>query len=111
MERNLHGMASRGTGDFIQMLSGEHFVAEGLITQDELDLAIQKHKELGGAEPVARVLVNMGLVTERDRVRCLGKVWGIPFVDISDVVPQPDALSIISPQVAKRFKCVPIEKK
>jgi type IV pilus assembly protein PilB len=93
------------------MLSGEHFVAEGLITQDELDLAIQKHRELGGAEPVARVLVNMGLVTERDRVRCLGKVWGIPFVDISDVVPQPDALSIISPQVAKRFKCVPIEKK
>ena len=92
------------------MLSGEHFVAEGLITHEELELALQKHKELGGAEPVARVLVSMGLVTERDRVRCLGKVWGIPFVDIADVVPQPNALEYISPQVAKRFKCVPIEK-
>jgi type IV pilus assembly protein PilB len=93
------------------MLSGEHFVAEGLITQEELDLALQKHKEIGGAEPVARVLVSMGLVTERDRVRCLGKVWGIPFVDISDVVPQGNALEVISPQVAKRFKCVPIERR
>ena len=93
------------------MLSGEHFVSEGLITQDDLDLALQKHKELGGAEPVARVLVSMGLVSERDRVRCLGKVWGIPFVDISDVVPQPEALEIITPQVAKRFKCVPLERR
>lgn len=93
------------------MLSGEHFVAEGLITQEELDLALQKHKEIGGAEPVARVLVSMGLVTERDRVRCLGKVWGIPFVDIGDVVPQGNALEVISPQVAKRFKCVPIERR
>lgn len=92
------------------MLAGEHFVAEGLITQEELDLAIQKHKELGGAEPVARVLVSMGLVSERDRVRCLGKVWGIPFVDIADVTPQPEAMELISPQVAKRFKCVPIER-
>ncbi|HJP83292.1 MAG TPA: ATPase, T2SS/T4P/T4SS family [Fimbriimonadaceae bacterium] len=92
------------------MLSGEHFVAEGLITHEDLELALQKHKEMGGAEPVARVLVSMGLVSERDRVRCLGKVWGIPFVDIADVVPQANALEVISPQVAKRFKCVPIER-
>ncbi len=104
-----HGMASRGLEN-LSMLAGEHFVAEGLITQEELDLAIQKHKELGGAEPVARVLVSMGLVSERDRVRCLGKVWGIPFVDIADVTPQPEAMELISPQVAKRFKCVPIER-
>ena len=65
---------------------------------------------MGGSEPIARVLVSMGLVSERDRVRCLGKVWGIPFVDIGDVVPQPEALEQISPQVAKRFKCIPIER-
>jgi len=92
------------------MLSGEHFVAEGLISKEDLDLALQKHREMGGSEPIARVLVSMGLVSERDRVRCLGKVWGIPFVDIGDVVPQPEALEQISPQVAKRFKCIPIER-
>ncbi|MBC8066216.1 MAG: type II/IV secretion system protein [Chlorobia bacterium] len=92
------------------MLSGEHFVAEGLITNEDLELALQKHKEMGGAEPVARVLVSMGLVTERDRVRCLGKVWGIPFVDIGNAVPQQEALDVITPQVAKRFKCVPVER-
>jgi len=92
------------------MLSGEHFVSEGLISQEDLDLALQKHRELGGSEPIARLLVSMGLVSERDRVRCLGKVWGIPFVDIGDVAPQPEALEVITPQVAKRFKCIPMER-
>lgn len=92
------------------MLSGEHFVTEGLITAEDLELALQKHRELGGSEPIARLLVSMGLVSERDRVRCLGKVWGIQYIDIGDVTPQPEALQVITPQVAKRFKCVPIER-
>jgi len=51
----------------------------------------------------------MGLIGERDRVRCLGKVWGVPFVDLPDIVPDHDALFKISPQLSKKFKAVPIE--
>lgn len=91
------------------MLTGEVFVQEGLISPDQLRLAEDKQRELGGNDPIARVLVNMGLVAERDRVRCLGKVWGIPFVDIVDRVPSPDALHLLSPQIAKRFKAIPLD--
>lgn len=92
------------------MLTGEHFVTEGLITSDQLDLALSKQRELGSTEPIARVLVQMGFVSERDRVRCLGKVWGIQFVDVADVVPHNDALPLVTPQVSKRFKALPLEK-
>lgn len=91
------------------MLTGDVFVAEGLISDDQLKVAQEKQKELGGTEPIARVLVNMGFIQERDRVRCLGKVWGVPFVDVSERVPKADALQLISPQLAKRFKAVPLE--
>lgn len=91
------------------MLTGDVFVSEGLISDDQLKVAQEKQKELGGTEPIARVLVNMGFIQERDRVRCLGKVWGVPFVDVSERIPKPDALQLISPQLAKRFKAVPLE--
>ncbi|MBV6459745.1 MAG: Type II secretion system protein E [Fimbriimonadaceae bacterium] len=90
------------------MLTGELFVEEGLITNDQLRLAEDKQRELGGTEPIARVLVSMGLVSERDRVRCTGKAWGIPFEDLSQTSPSPDALQLLSPQVAKRFKSLPL---
>jgi type IV pilus assembly protein PilB len=90
-------------------LSGEHFVEEGLISRDQLQMAMTKQRELGGTDPIAKVLVGMGLIGERDRVRCLGKVWGVPFVDLQDLVPQPEALSKVGPQLAKKFKALPIE--
>ncbi len=91
------------------MLTGDVFITEGLIDDDQLKLAEDKQRELGGNEPIARVLVSLGLIHERDRVKCLGKVWGIPFVDVSDRVPQPEALQVLSLQVARRFKTVPLE--
>ncbi|MBX7133721.1 MAG: GspE/PulE family protein [Fimbriimonadaceae bacterium] len=91
------------------MLTGDVFVQEGLISQDQLQLAEDKQRELGGNDPIARVLVNMGLVAERDRVRCLGKVWGIGFADIADRVPSHEAMHLLSAQLAKRFKAIPLE--
>jgi len=92
------------------MLTGEYFVAEGLINQEQLQVATAKQKELGGSDPIGRVLVTMGLVSERDRVRCLGKVWGVPFIDVSDAGLHEEILKLISPGVAKRCKCIPIER-
>ncbi len=92
------------------MLTGEIFIQEGLINADQLSVAMSKQMELGGQDPIARVLVSMGMVAERDRVRLLGKVWGIPFVDLADVVPDPEAILLLTPQAAKKFKAIPLER-
>ncbi len=92
------------------VLTGEHFLQEGLITGDQLNQAITKQRELDNKESLARILVQMGFISERDRVRCLGKVWGVPFADINEVMPQAEALELLSPQNARKFKALPIER-
>ena len=92
------------------MLTGEVFIDEGLITQEQLQMAQDKQREVGGTEPIARVLVSLGFIEERDRVRCLGKVWGIPFVDLQKTIPKSEVLPLISPQLAKRYKTIPLDK-
>jgi type IV pilus assembly protein PilB len=91
------------------MLTGEVFIEEGLINDDQLRMALDKQKELGGVDPIAKVLVGMGFIGERDRVRCLGKVWGVPYVDIHDVVPHPEALKLVTRQLAKKFRGIPLD--
>lgn len=95
-------------GGASHMLTGDVFVAEGLITVEQLRLAHDKQLELGGQDPIARVLVSMGFIQERDRVRCLGKVWGVGFCDVSTVDPEPTALALLSNQLAKRFRALPV---
>ncbi|MBX3110455.1 MAG: type II/IV secretion system protein [Fimbriimonadaceae bacterium] len=79
-----------------------------MVSPAQLQLAVSKQVELGGHDPIARVMVDMGLITEKDRVRCMGKVWEIPFIEIDEVVPREDALDMLSPQLAKRFKALPL---
>ncbi|MBI1334023.1 MAG: Flp pilus assembly complex ATPase component TadA [Armatimonadetes bacterium] len=92
------------------VLTGEHFLQEGLISEDQLSQAITKQRELDNKESLAKILVQLGFITERDRVRCLGKVWGVPFADVSDVIPRPEALELLSIKNARKFKALPIER-
>ncbi|MBS1723017.1 MAG: type II/IV secretion system protein [Armatimonadetes bacterium] len=91
------------------MLTGDVFVEEGLVTPDQLQSAVAQQLESGGTEPIAQVLVGMGLITERDRVRCLGKVWGIPFFDVREYRPKDHILDLVPPNVARRFKAIPLD--
>ena len=91
------------------MLTGEVFIEEGLVSPDQLQLAVNKQLELGGTEPIAKVLVDMGLITECDRVKCLGKVWGIPFFDVREYKPRDEILDLLAPNIARRFKALPLD--
>jgi len=92
------------------LLTGEHFLQEGLINAEQFEQAMILQRELEGKEPIAKILVKLGFISERDRVRCLGKVWGVPFADVTEVTPQEEAIHLISPQNARRFKALPMER-
>ncbi len=91
------------------MLTGDVFVQEGLITTYQLQLAVNKQVEMGGSDPIAKVMVEMGLISEKDRVRCTGKVWDIPFADLDQLTSSSEAIELISAQFAKRFKVLPLQ--
>ena len=90
---------------------GEICLRLNLITQEQLDQALEKQKQLKTQEALGDVLVNMGLICEKDRVRCLGEQWGVPFVDLTEVEPEPDALKMVSQELARRQKVMPIARR
>lgn len=95
--------------------AGEIFIRLGLVTEDQVAQAEQKRQQLRatdkGPNTLGHVLVNMGLITEKDRVRCLGEQWGVPFIDLSDYQLEPDILKLISQEVARKLKAIPMFRK
>ncbi len=90
------------------MLSGEIFLEEGLITHLQLQDALAHQHENGGKDTIGTVLVKLGLISERDRVRCLGKQWGVQFVDLATNTPTSSELDLIPGETARRYKVVPV---
>lgn len=90
------------------MLSGEIFVQQGVVTEEQLREALAKQKELGTQQPIGDLLVQMGYMSEKDRVRCMGLMWGVEFADVSKDKPDATAVVLLSPAFAKRFKVLPL---
>ncbi len=89
---------------------GELFVRNGLINSDQLYNALEKQKQLGGNKHLGEMLVSMGLVSERDRVRILGEHWGVPYADLTaDQAFNSAVATIISQDLARRYKVIPLE--
>lgn len=87
---------------------GDHFIQRGIITPEQLQQALDKQKQLGGKQALGEILVSMGLVTERDRVMALGEQWGVEYVDLSDTGIPHEVTHIISQDIARRYKMIPI---
>lgn len=90
---------------------GGIFLNSGLITEEQLEEALSKQdhldKESGN---LGDVLVSMGLISEKDRVRCLGEQWGVRYVDLSDIHIDEEAPKALTQSIARRYKVVPIAR-
>ena len=89
---------------------GEIFVSSGLITEEQLQQALEKQRQLKSQEQIGDLLVSMGLITERDRVRALGEQWGVPYIDLTEIKVEEDVTSVITQELARRFKVFPVAR-
>lgn len=63
------------------------------VTEEQLAAAHARQQESGA--PLGQILVEMGAMSEKDLVRCLGRQWEIPFVDLE--------LHDLDPSVVRQF--------
>jgi len=85
---------------------GEALVQQGIITKDQLSIALKEQKKT--AKPLGEALVSLGFVSEGDLRDALGEMLGRKSIDISKVVPDTDALNLIPKEVSARFNIIPI---
>jgi len=82
------------------------FVEEGILTARELDAALAMRTDVG--EDIGEFLVRKGMITERDRVRCVGIQHGIQFVELSNTEIDLETARLIPHAMALRYKVIPI---
>lgn len=89
---------------------GATFVKSGLISEEQLAEALAKQEHVSRDESLGDILVSLGMISERDRVRCLGEQWGVRFVDLTDYPIEPDIPKLLAQSIARRYKVVPIAR-
>ena len=88
---------------------GETLVAQGVITQAQLNECILEQGET--KEKLGNLLLQKGYVTKDVLLNALSYCLGVPYVRLSNLKVVRSALSIISEKNARRFLVVPISIK
>jgi type IV pilus assembly protein PilB len=85
---------------------GELLLTEGLVTEDQLMLALDEQKRSG--ERLGRILVGSRIITESQLVRALAKHYSIDFIDLDETLVDPNASRMIKESFARRYQALAI---
>jgi type IV pilus assembly protein PilB len=88
---------------------GELLVDAGLISQDQLDRALEAQRvEGGGSQRLGQVIVALGFVTEGQFARVLSQQLAVPWVSLSHIDFSPTLLQLVDRQMAEKYTVIPV---
>jgi type IV pilus assembly protein PilB len=85
---------------------GECLIQAGLITEEDLGIALTEHKRTG--ERLGVVLVRMNLATEKQIAKALAFQLGFPYINLAENPPDPTAVVLIPKEVALKRVCIAV---
>ena len=85
---------------------GELLVQQGLITPDQLGIALAEQKQ--NNIPIGRQLVRLGFITEAAIRDIMARTVGQESIDLAQVVADPEALKLVPQDFARRHRLLPI---
>jgi type IV pilus assembly protein PilB len=87
---------------------GELLVAEGIISQEQLQDALREHRR--SKERLGAVLARRGLVSEERLVELLSREHGLPTVDISQHMIPADVMAMVPAHIVRRYEVLPLSR-
>ena len=87
---------------------GDLLLKAKLISQEQLDEALKKQKEMGGK--IGEHLVKLGHVTEQDITEVLSQQYSVPAVDLDHLEIDDNVIKLIGPEQCRKYQVVPVSK-
>jgi type IV pilus assembly protein PilB len=85
---------------------GQILVSKGVISDDQLRIALQEQGKTH--QPLGRLLVRLGFLSEATIRDVLSENLGQERVELSSVLINPIALSLIPKDIARRYQLIPL---
>jgi general secretion pathway protein E/type IV pilus assembly protein PilB len=90
----------------MSQLLGQKLLSEGLLSSDQLRIALQEQEKSGGA--IGKLLISLGFLSEATLRDALSATLGTESIDLARAVIDPAALKRVPRELAKRYRILPL---
>jgi len=88
---------------FKQKKIGEILLDDGLVSSEQLDIALKK-----GGGRLGNNLIALGYVSEEDIARALAHQHKFSYADLSDAIIDSSVISLIPESLARKYRAIPV---
>lgn len=88
---------------------GEILINQGMINSEQLKKALEIQK-IDGRKKIGEVLVSQGAINHKQLLQALQHVYEAEYIELGDVILDPEIVSLIPKRIAVRYKIVPLNK-
>jgi len=88
---------------------GEILINQGMINSEQLKKALEIQK-IDSKKKVGEILVSQGAINRKQLLQALQHVYEAEYIELEDVILDPEIVSIIPKRIAVRYKIVPLSK-
>jgi type IV pilus assembly protein PilB len=99
-------MSANPLGNKVRL--GELLVTFSVITQEQLQTALEEQKKTGVR--LGEAIRTLGYVSEETMIEFLGRQLNIPHVDLEKIVPDKATINLVPESLARRHKAMPISR-
>jgi len=89
-----------------QVPLGQTLLIKGIISQDQLNIALTEQKRF--KQPLGKVLVTLGFVTEATIRDILSETLGQVSIDLENTIVDPMAIALVPKDMARRYHVLPV---
>jgi type IV pilus assembly protein PilB len=88
---------------------GEILINQGMINSEQLKKALEIQK-IDNKKKIGEILVSQGAINQKQLLQALQHVYEAEYIELEDVILDPEIVSIIPKRIAVRYKIVPLSK-
>ncbi|MEO1062608.1 MAG: PilT/PilU family type 4a pilus ATPase [Actinomycetota bacterium] len=85
----------------------ELLVERRVLSRDQMVTALAQEQQEG--TPLSALLLQSGMVAEKDLIAAVAQQVGVPFADLATQAPRPDLLGVVPADLAQQLKVVPLD--
>jgi type IV pilus assembly protein PilB len=89
-----------------QLPLGQTLLSRGVVSQDQLNIALTEQRKF--KQPLGKILVQLGFVTEATIRDTLSESLGQVSIDLSNTIIDAAALALVPKDIARRFHVLPV---
>ncbi|OWZ84637.1 GspE/PulE family protein [Natranaerobius trueperi] len=92
----------------IRTLLGEYLIKAGIITETQLEKALNEQKSMSTKKPLGKLLVENGYVTEEEIAKAIADQTGVPYISMDDFEVDESAMYLLDSNKVEQYNALPI---